>query len=272
MDHGADVATFSSPNSGKQLERAPTVRQRLPAVVRWIALSGGFDEANSPLPSWDTTGAHAIDLQDVTLESRLREPEGLLRVALSHLALVRCKRGENLCLLALRDLEDVKRSPEFSRDFVELSGRDVQFAMGFFQAERGAAWLCRRILLRAAGNFTDPQSAHELEAWKSGEVAGVPLPERRILGLLADNRILHHSVAEMVNHRRDGESATKPVIQLASVIPSLLHVVGRASRSRCPSLRRLWRFGFDSRGENLPQRRAVVATPGGLPTNSAVSR
>jgi len=44
-------------------------------------------------------------------------------------------------------LEEVQRSPKFSRDFVELGGRDLQLAMGFFQAERSAAWFGGCILL-----------------------------------------------------------------------------------------------------------------------------
>ena len=66
-------------------------------------------------------------------------PRGLLRVALSHLAFVRSKGSQNLPFLSLRHLEEVKRSTEFSRNFVELGGRDLQFAMGFLQAERSAA-------------------------------------------------------------------------------------------------------------------------------------
>ena len=66
------------------------------------------------------------DLLEVHSDARLP------RVALRHLTLMSGKGSENLALLALRPLEDVKRSPKFSRDFVELSGRDLQFAMGFF--------------------------------------------------------------------------------------------------------------------------------------------
>jgi hypothetical protein len=38
------------------------------------------------------------------------------------------KFGQNLLLLRLRHLEEVERSPKFSRDFVGLGGRDLQFA------------------------------------------------------------------------------------------------------------------------------------------------
>jgi hypothetical protein len=45
--------------------------------------------------------------------------------ALSHLALVCGKCSQNLVLLTLGHLEEVKRSPKFSRDFVELGGSDL---------------------------------------------------------------------------------------------------------------------------------------------------
>jgi len=49
--------------------------------------------------------------------------------------------SQHLFLLRRRHLEEVKRSPKFGCDFVELAGRDLQFAMGFFQAEMSAARL-----------------------------------------------------------------------------------------------------------------------------------
>ena len=52
-------------------------------------------------------------------------PRRLLRVSPSHLALVCGKCSQNLLLLPLGHLEEVKRSPKFSRDFVELGGRDL---------------------------------------------------------------------------------------------------------------------------------------------------
>jgi hypothetical protein len=80
----------------------------------------------------------------------------LLGVALSHLALVRGKCSQNLLLLPLGHLEEVKRSPKLSRDFVELGGRDLQFAMGFFQAEGSTAWFRACILLGSTSNVAKP--------------------------------------------------------------------------------------------------------------------
>src|SRR5215208_1087972 len=115
----------------------------------------------------------------VTLD--LLPPPRLLGVSLRHLALV-CREGtQNLLLFALGHLEDVKGSPEFGRDFIELGGRDLQFAMGFFQAKRSFARFRGRILLGSARNVADPQGAHELEARKSAQIVGVPFPKGRVL-------------------------------------------------------------------------------------------
>ena len=96
---------------------------------------------------------------------RVGDPVGL-NVSLGHLILVSGKGSQNLLLLAFGHLEEVKRSPKFGRDFVELGGRDLQFAMGFFQAERGTAWFRGCIVLGSTGNVADPQGAHEFEAGK----------------------------------------------------------------------------------------------------------
>jgi len=57
------------------------------------------------------------------------------------------------------------------------------------------------------------QRAHKLEAGQPFQVLGVPFPQLRVLGLLADDRVLHDGVAEVIYHRRDGEYAPKPLIQ-----------------------------------------------------------
>jgi hypothetical protein len=72
---------------------------------------------------------------------------------------------------------------------------------------------CARVLLRATGNVADPQGAHELQAWKSVQIVGVPLPQFGVLRVLADDRVLHESVAEVVDHSRDGECATETVVK-----------------------------------------------------------
>ena len=66
-------------------------------------------------------------------------PPRLLGISLSHFAFVGGKCGQNLPLLPFWNVEEVKRTPKFSRDFVELGGRDLQLAMRFLQAERSAA-------------------------------------------------------------------------------------------------------------------------------------
>jgi hypothetical protein len=123
------------------------------------------------------------------------------------------KCRQNFLLLPLGHLEEVKRSPKFSRDFVELGGRDLQFTMRFFQAQGSAPWFRSCVSLRATGNAADPHGAHEFEARKSAQIVGVPLPELGVLRSLADDWVLHDSVAEVVNYGSDGESATEPLVQ-----------------------------------------------------------
>src|SRR5436190_11283539 len=60
--------------------------------------------------------------------------------SLRDLVLVCGERSQNLLLFPLGDLEGVESSRELSRDFVELGGRDPEFAVGFFQAQQSAAW------------------------------------------------------------------------------------------------------------------------------------
>src|SRR6266508_4769452 len=74
--------------------------------------------------------------------------EAATGVSLGHLALVCGECGQDLLLLRLGDFEDVKRSSEFSRDFVELGGRDLQFAMGFFQDRKST-----RLKLQSRGHL-----------------------------------------------------------------------------------------------------------------------
>jgi hypothetical protein len=168
------------------------------------------------------------------------------------------KCSQNLLLLPLGHLEEIKRPPKFSRDFVELAGRDLQLAMGFLQAERSTAWFRGCILLGSTGNLADPQGAHELEAWKSAQIIGVPFPEGGVLRCLADDRVLHDRLTEVINHRCDGECATEPFVQTrfrhflpprrlpGSVPPGSIggSFDRREDTTRCPLLRRTARLGL----------------------------
>lgn len=46
-----------------------------------------------------------------------------------------------------------------------------------------------------------------------GQVLGAPFPQLRVLGILADHEIFHDGVAEVIDHRRDGEDAAQPLVQ-----------------------------------------------------------
>jgi hypothetical protein len=56
-----------------------------------------------------------------------------------------------------RHLEEVKPSPKFGRDFIELGGRDFQLAVGFFQAKRSTARFVAAYCWKSTGNVADPQ-------------------------------------------------------------------------------------------------------------------
>ena len=93
--------------------------------------------------------------------------------------------------------------------------------MGFFKTERRRARHGGRELEGATRNLTDPQRPHELEAGQPSEVLSVPLPQLRVLGLLADNGVLREGVAEVIHHGSDGEDAAEPLVQTILWVDSL---------------------------------------------------
>ena len=100
----------------------------------------------------------------------------------------------------------VQGPSEFRRDLIEFRGRDLEVAVGLLETERRLAGFGGRILEGITRNVADPQRPHELEAGQSCQVLGVPFLQLRVLGLLPDDRIHHDGVAEVIHHRRDGES------------------------------------------------------------------
>ena len=85
--------------------------------------------------------------------------------------------------------------------------------MGLLKAKRSIAGLRGRELEGSTRNLADPQRPHELEAGQPSQVLGVPFPQLRVLGLLADDGVLHDGVAEVIHHRCDGEDAAQPLVQ-----------------------------------------------------------
>ena len=129
------------------------------------------------------------------------------------LALVCGERGQHFLLLPLGHLDSVESAPEFSRDFIELLGRDPELPVGFFQAEHRAPGPCRREFERSARHVADPQGAHELQTRQSAEIVGVPFSEGRVCRPLTNDRVLDDRIAEVVDDRRDGEYATEPFVE-----------------------------------------------------------
>jgi hypothetical protein len=98
----------------------------------------------------------------------------LARVALRHLTFVRGKCGQDFSPLPLGHVEVVKRSRKLSRHFVENVGRDLQGAMGFFQAKVCFAGLRGCVDLGAAGDVADSERAHEFQAWEPAQIVCAP--------------------------------------------------------------------------------------------------
>ena len=78
--------------------------------------------------------------------------------------------------------------------------------MGLLKAERSRARPCGHELVRPTRNVADPQGPHKLETRQPLQILGVPFPQPRVLGFLADDRVLHNGVAEVIHHCRDGET------------------------------------------------------------------
>jgi hypothetical protein len=121
--------------------------------------------------------------------------------------------SEDFALLALRDLEEVEGPSKFRCNFIEFRGRDAKVPMGLLKAEWRLARLGRRELEGAARNVADPECSHEFEAGQPSQVLGMPFPQLRVLGLLADDRVLHHGVAEVIHHRCNGEDASQTFVK-----------------------------------------------------------
>ena len=79
--------------------------------------------------------------------------------------------------------------------------------MSLLKAERRLAGLGGGELEGPTRSVADPQRSHELETGQPSQVLGVPFPQLRVLGLLADDGVLHDGVAEVIHHRCDGEGA-----------------------------------------------------------------
>src|SRR5829696_1358158 len=116
-------------------------------------------------------------------------------------------------LFTLRNLEDIQGPPEFRGQRIEFCGGDPEVPVSLLQTERRRAGLGGRELERPTRSVADPQRPHELEAGQSLQVLRVPVPQRRVLGLLADDGVLHDGVAEVIHYRRDGEDTPEPLVQ-----------------------------------------------------------
>ena len=120
---------------------------------------------------------------------------------------------QDFVLLALRDLEEVQGPSEFRCDLIEFCGGDLEAPMGLLKSERRRAGLGGRILEGSTRNVANPKRSHELEAGQPSQILGVPFRQPRVLGLLPDDGVLHDGIAEVIDHRRDGEDTSQPLVQ-----------------------------------------------------------
>jgi len=84
----------------------------------------------------------------------------------------------------------------------------------------------------STGDVADPQRAHELQPWQPAQLVGMPLTKLRVLRCLADDGVLDDRIAEVVDHRSNGEHATQSFVQarLCHARPLLFVPHARAGR------------------------------------------
>ena len=87
------------------------------------------------------------------------------------------KSSQNLAILALGHLSEVKRAPKLSRDLIELLGGDVECSMRFLQANRSTPRLSCRVFQGSTRDVADPQAAHKFQPRQSAQIVGMPFPK-----------------------------------------------------------------------------------------------
>ena len=153
---------------------------------------------------------------------------------------------QDFVLLALRDLEEVQGPTEFRCDLIEFCGGDLEASVGLLKSERRRAGLGGRIREGSTRNVANPKRSHELEAGQPSQIFGVPFRQPRVLGLLPDDGVLHDGIAEVIDHRRDGEDTAQPPYRLFSgaacfdwafALSARPNIVTGAAVSASPALR-----------------------------------
>jgi len=122
------------------------------------------------------------------------------------------KRSKDFFRLLAGNVEYGEGSLELGCNFIELVGRYLEVVVGSLQAYGRTAGFCGGVFEGAACDIADPQSAHEFQARKPGQIVGVPLPKCRIPRFLAYDRILHERIAEMIDHRCDGKYTSEAFV------------------------------------------------------------
>jgi hypothetical protein len=123
------------------------------------------------------------------------------------------KGSQNLIGFSRGNFEKCERAPKLDRNLIELGGRNPEVPVGDLKADGCAAGFCCAIFKRAAGNIADPECPHELEAREPVEAVRVPFSQGRIFRVLTHNWVENELIAEMVNHRCNGERSAESVVE-----------------------------------------------------------
>src|SRR5262245_42971135 len=131
--------------------------------------------------------------------------------------------------------------------------------MGLFEPEGSASGLRGSKRQGSTGDVADPKRPHELQPWQPAQLVGMPLSKLRVLGFLADDRVLDQGVTEVVDHGSEGEHPTQTVVQarLSHLLFLLLYVSPRMpTRSRTASPARA-----DEKGPLVGDRHGPAGMP-----------
>ena len=163
-------------------------------------------------------------------------------VAGGDFAFVGGEGGQDFGLLRLRNLEEIQSPSKLRCDLIKFGRRNPEVPVGFLRPSVVAPGL-------VATNLYGPPETSQTHSVRmnlrpgSLPVFGVPFPQLWVLGLLADDWVFHDGVAEVIHHRRDGEDAAQPLVQIflrrglitlrVRVIRSRQNYRGSAQRQPC---------------------------------------
>ena len=173
------ASSSSRPKEWSPSERASTWSRRSRHCATTPATTT-FGWSTSPA----TSSRHPRPIRARRAEADRNQPEGggslqprlgRSRVSLGHFVLCAENAASTSSFSCWATLKKSRVRSSSAANFVELVGRNREFAVSLLQAERGAPSFRRRVLEGSAGNVAHPQGAHEFEARQSAETVRVPV-------------------------------------------------------------------------------------------------